>query len=128
MPFEGEAMDALDALAGEPPEKLFRPADGHLCSCLLEWDVPLTVGTPGAGPRTGVLHRALRLGDPVPSGAVDEESLTVTLRLDGRAYGGEIPATSRRPCTTSSADCRPGTACGRASRAPGRTTARRAGR
>ncbi|MFF0889543.1 DUF6304 family protein [Streptomyces sp. NPDC003456] len=88
VPFEGEAMDALGALAGEPPEKMFRLADGHLCSCLLEWDVPLTVGTPGRPPRTGVLHCALRLGDPVPSGALDEESLTVTLRLDGRAYGG----------------------------------------
>jgi hypothetical protein len=87
--FEGETMDALGALAGEPPAAMFRLADGDLCSCLLEWEVPLPVAAAGQTPRTGVLHCALRLGDPVASGALDEESLTVTLRLDGRAYGGE---------------------------------------
>ncbi|MEG8280597.1 DUF6304 family protein [Streptomyces sp. AHA2] len=87
--FEGETMDTLGALAGDPPERMFRFAEGHLCSCLLEWDVPLPVEAAGQDPRTGVLRCALRLGHPGASGALDEESLTVTLWLDGRAHGGE---------------------------------------
>ncbi|MEV5354601.1 DUF6304 family protein [Streptomyces sp. NPDC086081] len=88
--FAGETMDALGALAGEPPEAMFRFCDGDLCSCLLEWEQPLPVDVAGQGPRAGVLRCALRLGDPVPPprGGLDGQSLTVTLRLDGRTYGG----------------------------------------
>ncbi|MGC5034682.1 DUF6304 family protein [Streptomyces sp. DT190] len=91
VPFEGETMDCLGALAGTPPERMFRFLDGHLCSCLLEWDVPLPLDVAGQGRLTGVLHCGLRLGDPVPAphGGLSEERLTVTLRLGGHAYGAE---------------------------------------
>ncbi|MFF8672770.1 DUF6304 family protein [Streptomyces sp. NPDC015242] len=88
--FEGESMDALGALSGEPPAEMFRFLDGDLCSCLLEWEVPLRVDVAGRDTRAGVLRCALRLGDPgpAPHRGLDEQSLTVALRLDGHTYGG----------------------------------------
>ncbi|MFJ8535420.1 DUF6304 family protein [Streptomyces sp. NPDC093591] len=83
--FEGDMMDDLGALGGTPPEQEFSFLDGALCSCLLEWEVPLPVEVEGRGVRAGVLHCALRLGDPVGPG-LDEQSLFTTLRLDGREY------------------------------------------
>ncbi|MEU0729919.1 DUF6304 family protein [Streptomyces sp. NPDC006140] len=88
--FEGDSMDDLGALAGEPPEAMFRFLHGALCSCLLEWRLPLPVEGAGQGVREGVLHCALRLPDPAAGTAsgADRESLVLTLRLDGREYGG----------------------------------------
>ncbi|WOX13568.1 DUF6304 family protein [Streptomyces sp. N50] len=85
--FEGSSMDDLGALGGEPPEAPFTFFDGGLCSCLLEWEVPLSVAVEGQGTRTAVLDCALRLGDPAgPGRGLDAETLTTTLRLDGREY------------------------------------------
>lgn len=85
--FESDSMDDLGALAGEPPKEPFPFFDGALCSCLLEWEVPLPVEVEGAGTRPGVLHCALRLGDPAgPKLGLDAEALTAVLRLDGREY------------------------------------------
>jgi len=87
VPFEGDEMDDLGALGGEPPEEMFSFVHGGLCSCLLEWEVPLPVEVEGQGVRTAVLHCALRLGGPAgPGRGLDEETLTITLRLDGREY------------------------------------------
>lgn len=90
VPFEGDSMDDLGALGGEPPEAGFAFFDGALRSCLLEWEIPLPVdveGVEGHGIRAAVLHCALRLGDPAgPGRGLDEETLTTTLRLDGREY------------------------------------------
>jgi len=85
--FEGDSMDDLGALGGEPPEAPFIFFDGGLCSCLLEWEVPMPVTVEGQGVRTAVLDCALRLGDPAgPGRGLDAETLTTTLRLDGREY------------------------------------------
>ncbi|WP_328751524.1 DUF6304 family protein [Streptomyces sp. NBC_00285] len=85
--FESESMDDLGALNGEPPEQAFAFFDGGLCSCLLEWQVPMPVEVQGSGVRPGVLHCALRLGGPAgPGRGLDAETLAVTLRLDGREY------------------------------------------
>ncbi|WP_328676946.1 DUF6304 family protein [Streptomyces sp. NBC_00343] len=85
--FEGDSMDDLGALGGEPPEAPFAFFDGALCSCLLEWEVPLSVAVEGQGVRTAVLDCALRLGDPAgPGRGLDAETLTTTLRLDGHEY------------------------------------------
>ena len=85
--FEGDSMDDLGALGGEPPEAPFTFFDGALCSCLLEWEVPLSVAVEGQGVRTAVLDCALRLGSPAgPGHGLDAETLTTTLRLDGREY------------------------------------------
>ncbi|WP_405974797.1 DUF6304 family protein [Streptomyces sp. NBC_00988] len=85
--FEGDTMDDLGALGGEPPEAPFAFFDGALCSCLLEWEVPMSVAVEGQGVRTAVLDCALRLGGPAgPGRGLDAETLTTTLRLDGREY------------------------------------------
>lgn len=85
--FEGYSMDGLGALGGEPPEASFTFFDGALCSCLLEWEVPLSVAVERQGVRTAVLDCELRLGAPGrPGRGLDAETLTTTLRLDGHAY------------------------------------------
>ncbi|MGW2384946.1 DUF6304 family protein [Streptomyces sp. NPDC001658] len=84
--FEGDTMDTLGALNGDPAEAMFTFLDGDLCSCLLEWGLPLPVEVEGEGERTATLDCALRLGTPTGTGALTEETLTVTLRLDGRDY------------------------------------------
>ncbi|WP_262056532.1 DUF6304 family protein [Streptomyces sp. STR69] len=85
--FESYSMNDLRALDGEPPEASFTISDGALCSCLLEWEVPLSVAVEGQGVRATVLDCALRLGGPVgPLRGLDVEILTTTLRLDGREY------------------------------------------
>ncbi|MDH6213389.1 DUF6304 family protein [Streptomyces pseudovenezuelae] len=85
--FEGDTMDDLGALSGEPPEQAFSFFDGALCSCLLEWEVPIPVEVRGSGVRPAVLHCALRLGAPAgPRKGLDAETLTTLLRLDGREY------------------------------------------
>ncbi|MEV0910339.1 DUF6304 family protein [Streptomyces hokutonensis] len=85
--FEGDSMDDLGALDGEPSEDPFTFFDGALCSCLLEWEVPMSVAVGGQGVRKAVLDCALRLGAPAgPGRGLDAETLTTTLRLDGRQY------------------------------------------
>lgn len=85
--FEGETMDDLGALGGEPPELPFSFFEGGLCSCLVEWEVAMPVDVAGDGVRPGVLRCALRVGDPAGQGrGLDAETLTVTLRLDGHEY------------------------------------------
>ncbi|MFI9168390.1 DUF6304 family protein [Streptomyces lincolnensis] len=86
--FEGDSMDDLGALGGEPPEEMFAFFDGALWSCLLEWTAPMPVEVEGTGVRAGVLHCSLRLGDPAGEGhGPDTQSLTTTFRFDGREYG-----------------------------------------
>ncbi len=85
--FEGDSMDDLGALGGEPPENPFTFFDGALCSCLLEWEVPMPIVVEGQGVRTAVLDCELRLGAPRgPGRGLDAETLTTTLRLDGCSY------------------------------------------
>ncbi|MGV9754751.1 DUF6304 family protein [Streptomyces tricolor] len=84
VPFEGDGMDDLGALGREPPQGMFSFFDGALCSCLLEWELPLPVETLGRGVRAGTLHCALRLGDPAgPGRGLDATTLDLALRLDG---------------------------------------------
>lgn len=85
--FESESMDDLGAMTGEPPEQAFSFFDGALCSCLLEWEVPIPIEVRGSGVRPGVLRCALRLGGPAgPGRGLDEETLTSTLLLDGYEF------------------------------------------
>ncbi|MDL5204607.1 DUF6304 family protein [Streptomyces sp. ALI-76-A] len=89
VPFEGDTMDDLGALGGALPAAMFAFFDGALCSCLLEWELPLPVDVEGRGVRTGALRCALRLGGPAgPGRGPDEGVLTTSLRLDGREYRG----------------------------------------
>lgn len=85
--FEGYMMDDLGAVSGEPPEQMFAFFDGALCSCVLEWEVPIPVEVRGSGVRPGVLYCTLRLGDPAgPKRGLDAETLTTVLRFDGYEF------------------------------------------
>lgn len=79
--FEGETMDTLGALTGEPPEPAFTFTDGDLFDCLVEWGLTMPVDVAGQGERIATVHCALQLGYPMAG-----EHLTVTLRLDGHDY------------------------------------------
>ncbi|MHC5907635.1 DUF6304 family protein [Streptomyces sp. S6] len=90
VPFEGDRMDDLCALSGEPLGEAFTFAGGALRSCLLEWQEPLPVTVEGEGTRAGALHCTLRLGDPHPDRpGIDVQELDVFLRLDGRDHPAE---------------------------------------
>jgi hypothetical protein len=85
--FEGDSMDALGALGGEPPEAPFTFFEGALYSCLLEWEVPMPVTVEGQGVRTAVLECTLWLGAPAgPDRALESVRLFTILRLDGHEH------------------------------------------
>ncbi|NNN34616.1 hypothetical protein HLK59_30505 [Streptomyces sp. S3(2020)] len=84
--FEGETMDTLGALTGEPPEQAFTFAEGDLWSCLLEWGLTMPVEVSGQGERIATVHGALQLWYPDQA-----ENLTVTLRLDGYEFRATHP-------------------------------------
>ncbi|MET8975230.1 DUF6304 family protein [Streptomyces sp. NPDC004539] len=88
--FEGDSMDDLGAVSGEPPELPFTfMEDGALCACVLEWQEPLPVTVDGDGTRAGALHCTLRMGDlaaPGSRGAIEFQTLSVFLRLDGHDH------------------------------------------
>ncbi|WP_261719814.1 DUF6304 family protein [Streptomyces sp. FZ201] len=84
--FEGDTMDGLGAVGGEPPEPMLVLRDGDLWSCLLEWELPLPVDVAGRGERTASLHCALNLWYPEES-----EHLTLTLRLGGHELSATHP-------------------------------------
>ncbi|WAZ25030.1 DUF6304 family protein [Streptomyces cinnabarinus] len=84
--FEGETMDTLGALTGEPPDPMFVLRDGDLWSCLLEWGLTMPVEVGDEGERIATLHCALNLWYPE-----ETEDLTVTLRLDGRELRATHP-------------------------------------
>ncbi|WP_416969901.1 DUF6304 family protein [Streptomyces sp. 4F14] len=83
--FEGDNMDDLGALSGEPPAEPFAFREGGLCDCLLEWAEPLPVVVRGEGTRAGTLHCALHLGD-FPGSELADQTFRAVLRLDGRDY------------------------------------------
>ncbi|HET6860618.1 MAG TPA: DUF6304 family protein [Streptomyces sp.] len=84
--FEGAVFDALVPVGESPPESdLFVLADGALCDCVLEWDIPMPVYADGLVHRA-TLHCLLALGAPRPSGGIDREHLSLTLHFDGAAY------------------------------------------
>ncbi|MDN3021825.1 DUF6304 family protein [Streptomyces sp. S.PB5] len=84
--FEGETMDTLGALTGEPPVPAFTFQEGDLWSCLLEWGLTMPVEVAGQGERIATVHCALQLWYPE-----EAENLTVTLRLDGHEFRATHP-------------------------------------
>jgi len=83
----GEDFDALEpvgdgAVAGVPLEF----SGGVLCSCALEWEVPLRAVAAGIEVDC-VLHWSLLLGSPTgPGKGLDAEELTVALHVAGSVY------------------------------------------
>lgn len=56
-----------------------------LCSCVLEWDMPLPVHLDGAVQRA-TLSCLLTLGEPQRGGPLDRADLNLTLHYGGTAY------------------------------------------
>ncbi|MEX3102119.1 MULTISPECIES: DUF6304 family protein [unclassified Streptomyces] len=71
--FEGDTMDDLGALSGEPPAEGFTFREGGLYDCLLEWSEPLPLIVEGDGTRAGTLHCTLQLGDLAGSALADQD-------------------------------------------------------
>jgi hypothetical protein len=71
--------DALAPATGLPPDAPFPLHLGTLCSCTLQWHMPVSIISP-SGQTTAELSCQLVLGDPAPSGGLDREDLTLALR------------------------------------------------
>ncbi|MGW2397398.1 DUF6304 family protein [Kitasatospora sp. NPDC001664] len=80
--FEGTSLDGLE-LVGAPAETDEPPAldHGDLCSCTIEWSMPVEVSLPDTGPVSAPLDVRLVLGDPALTRAVDLVSVTLALHL-----------------------------------------------
>ncbi|WP_155371690.1 DUF6304 family protein [Catellatospora vulcania] len=84
--FAGEDFDWLEPVAAEAAKIPFELNAGSLCSCVIEWDVPLPVVAAGVEV-DGILRFRLLLGDAVrTTGGLDAEELTVALHVGGSAY------------------------------------------
>jgi hypothetical protein len=86
--FAGRDFDSLEPGTGRLPEDIpFALAQGALCSCTLEWTVPVGVVL-GGNVVDGWLECQLRLGDPrsQPPGGIDAEDLAAFLRVGEHRY------------------------------------------
>jgi len=86
--FAGEDFDGLEpVVVGATPAGVpFDLSGGSLCSCVIEWDVPLPAVAAGVEV-DGVLRCRLLLGSAAgPAGGLDAEELTVALHVGGSVY------------------------------------------
>jgi hypothetical protein len=58
---------------------------GSLCFCVIEADIPLPVVTPTQAV-TGLLTFELELGEPLPTGQMNRERLTLRLAVNDQTY------------------------------------------
>ncbi|MFD3518112.1 DUF6304 family protein [Streptomyces sp. NPDC058657] len=93
--FTGTSFDALLPTAEPPPDEagFTLSAEGALCGCVLEWDIPMPVYD------AGTVHRAalrclLTLGRPDPAGGPGPDRLHLGLALyfDGAQYESGLAA------------------------------------
>ena len=82
--FEGATLDGLELL-GPPADAGGLPDlhHGYLCSCTIEWIMPVQVAALGAESVEARLHARLVLGDPAPNNAIDNLGVTLALHLPG---------------------------------------------
>ncbi|MEU1182500.1 DUF6304 family protein [Streptomyces sp. NPDC005820] len=80
--FEGTSVDSLQ-LVGAPAETVEPPAlhHGDLCSCAIEWRMPVEVSLADSGRVSVPLTARLVLGDPAPNNAIDSVGVTLQLHL-----------------------------------------------
>jgi hypothetical protein len=90
--FAGEDFDALEPVSGGVgPDSSFSLSGSCLCSCAIEWDVPVPVIAGGVRV-DGVLRCELVLGDARGRhGGLDAEELTISLHTGGSTYTTERP-------------------------------------
>lgn len=100
--FEGTSVDSLELVgapvdSGEPPEL----RSGDLCSCTVEWRMPVRVSLADAGPASVPLTARLVIGEADPrrvagsagsADAADPVGVTLTLHLPG----GDVATTTPR--------------------------------
>jgi hypothetical protein len=88
--FSGPDFDTLEAAPHTTKESLakFMVSFGRLCSCVLDVDIetPVLVGDEE---QTGILAVHLELGEPTQSGALDRETLRLSLRVNCNEYSSE---------------------------------------
>lgn len=86
--FVGRDFDSLGP-TGAAPEQLrhFTLSQGCLCSCRIEYRIPVPVHDRGKL-LGGALQVELVLGDPTPNGGLDREQLRIVLEYDGQRFAG----------------------------------------
>ena len=85
--FRGTDFDGFEPQDVPDPAQLssFTFLHGSLCFCVIEADIPVPVVTP-AGTVDGLLTFVLELGEPLPTGQMDRERLTLRLTVGGQTY------------------------------------------
>jgi hypothetical protein len=85
--FEGCDFDCLEPKGKPGLEHLssFTFLHGSLCFCVIEADVPVPVVT-SSGIVDGLLNFQVELGEPLPTGQMDRERLTLQLTVNGQTY------------------------------------------
>lgn len=88
--FRGTDFDGFEPQDVPDPAQLatFTFLHGSLCFCVIEADIPVPVVTP-AGAEDGLLTFVLELGDPLPTGQMNRERLTLRLTVDGQTYSSD---------------------------------------
>ena len=107
--FRGTDFDGFEPQDVSDPAQLasFTFLHGSLCFCVIEADIPVPVVTP-TGAVDGLLTFELELGEPLPTGQMDRERLTLRWRSTGRPTPRTgSRAGSRTRCWTCSGSCRP---------------------
>ena len=90
VPFQGNDFDSFKPqdVADSAQLATFTFLHGSLCFCVIEADITLPVVTP-TGTVDGLLTFELELGEPLPTGQMDRERLTLRLNVNGRTYASD---------------------------------------
>ncbi|MFB7270954.1 DUF6304 family protein [Streptomyces sp. NPDC056244] len=90
--FAGTSVDGLE-LIGAPAETDEPPAlhHGDLCSCSIEWRMPVEVSLADTEPMSVPLTVRLVLGDPAPNNSIDPTGVTLQLHLPTGAVETTAP-------------------------------------
>lgn len=85
--FSGPDFDSLAPESRSEPLELekFSLANGCLCECVIECEIPIPVVSDGATTST-LLVTQLRLGSQAANGGVDDEGLLLSLRVNQKEY------------------------------------------
>ena len=88
--FRGRDFDGFEPESGSDPVQLasFTFLHGSLGACVIEADIPLPVVTP-TGTVDGRLTFELELGEPLPTGQMDRERLTLRLAVNDQTYSSD---------------------------------------
>jgi hypothetical protein len=88
--FQGRDFDGFEPEGVADPARVssFTFFHGSLCCCTIEADIPVPVVTP-TGALDGLLTFLLELGEPLPTGQMDLERLTLWLKFGELTYSSE---------------------------------------